>query len=83
MIWRGTVIRVGADGSPTVEIPRRAPGYTFGPLATVEIPGLCDGAHGTGQRCDARATFAVGDRVLLAEIEGDPERLVVIGRARS
>jgi hypothetical protein len=63
-VHRGSVTRVDAGGRPFVELPRLAPGHEYGPLEYVETP----------------TPWEVGDRVLLAFVEGRGDTPVVLGR---
>lgn len=93
MLWRGTVRRILATGGVYVEIKRKRPGYEQGPCEVLEgvwtsglltaegsAPGPYDGAP--AHRHGVDKPLAVGDRVLLAEVEGDRDTLVVLGRLR-
>lgn len=85
-VWRGTVVRVAADGRPYVTVARLSRGTTFGPCDVLEGPwssGLDVTAGGAGPHTHgAGADLAAGDRVLVAPLEGRPDEVVVLGRLR-
>jgi len=64
-IFRGTVERIAANGA-FVRVRQLNVDHVFGPCATVEFP--------------VATPLAVGNKVIVALLEGDPNRPVVIGR---
>lgn len=89
MIYRGTVRKVNDNGTVNVDVPRVREGFTFtNCLVNVPATPLLDDAadsHGaTGSALHVtpitRHTLVVGERVLCAYLEGNPDALVVLGR---
>ena len=64
-IYRGTVERIAGAGV-FVRVRKLGGEHTYGPCQTVEFP--------------IAAPLAAGNRVIVALLEGDPNRPVVIGR---
>jgi len=83
-IWRGTVTRVHPDGTADVSVQRLSGTHEYGPCDVVEFPGTAGlrteaSGHDHGLRPVANR-LAAGNRVLVALLEGDPNRPAIIGR---
>lgn len=82
--WRGRVTRI-SGGKPYVEIPRRTPGFEYGPCDIVEgvwTPSVATDATTVGDLGSHAHTFprplTTGDRVLVVFLA--PDDPVVVGR---
>lgn len=91
-VWRGVVRKI-QNGKPYVEIERLAKGFQYGPCMIAEgtwTPGMTtntaqttvsagEPAH-THALAPEVAPLAVGDRVIIAFIEGRQDDVVVLAR---
>lgn len=83
VLWRGTVRRIDDQGV-WVEVKRRARGRLFRCTEDLELPGASTTAT-LGDLAHAHDTvrgYAVDDDVWVAPIEGDVDRLAILGRRR-
>lgn len=77
MIYRAEVVRVMGDGSVYVKVPRLTGQTPRGPYLVLEGPTTADGV---GPHTHTTNVLALGDKVLVAYLEGSRDKLVVLGR---